>query len=96
MRCNLLAVKRLIKSISLEERHKVELRRTPFWGFFQPFIDAKVKTKCLKKHDKDVIKIIQTYTPNYTAFEIGKKLLKVRTSDFTLIFGIHEGTIIFC
>ncbi|KAK9288257.1 hypothetical protein L1049_016707 [Liquidambar formosana] len=91
MRSNLQAMTRLISELNLQERHVHELQRTPFWDFFRPFVQGKVKLKCVKKFDEDVVKILKTYTPTYKGFQISDELLSLRSSDFVLIFGIHTG-----
>ncbi|KAK9267478.1 hypothetical protein L1049_009904 [Liquidambar formosana] len=91
LRSNLNALLRLVSSMHLEERHIKHIKRTPFWDFFNPFINGTVKRKAVRKCDEDVLKIVKTYTADWNAFRISNKLVKLRSNDIALIFGIHGG-----
>lgn len=90
-RSNMTSLISLLKEVKLEKHHKEELKKTPFWNFFQPFINGTVDGRAIRKCDTDVKKIIRTYNSDYKAFHIGNKYLKVRDSDISILFGIPSG-----
>ena len=76
----------LLEEVKLRDEHIVLLKRTPFWNFFEAFIEKRIKY--LKKFDESSIRVIGQYNSKDGRFVIGTERLRIQPSDIQLIFGI--------
>ena len=75
----------------LKDEHLHHLQKTPFWFLFDAMRKTDLNQHEFQKCDDIVMRIIQTFVPDKSAFMIGGKHIELTRIDMQLIFGIQGG-----
>ena len=90
-RSNIGSIFKLLKTLRLTNKHKAELRKTPFWAIIETLSLPDFKPASCRCYNKIVAEIVRLYKRQNNSFKIGNEYVKLRKGDVRLIFGIEGG-----
>ena len=92
-RSNLTALIKIISTSNFKSSHLKALSTTPFWIFFEAFINGYCSESTCTKSDDDVYRLLGRFEKATCTFNIGGKQLTFSADDISLIFGIRSGNV---
>lgn len=82
---------KLVTVSKLKDEHLQHLQKTPFWLLLDAIRKTDLNQHEFQKCDDIVMRIIQTFVPDKSAFMIGGKHIEFTSINMQLIFGIQGG-----
>ncbi|MCL7045492.1 hypothetical protein MKW94_022545, partial [Papaver nudicaule] len=71
-------------------KHLEEMKKCPFWSFYQPFHEGRINRNDMKKRQKGLEVILNSFNPVKEVFEIGGKEFKSTAEQLAVIFGLQR------
>ncbi|CAL5339606.1 unnamed protein product [Camellia sinensis] len=90
-RSNIGTVIKLLKGVKFTKAQQTELQKTPFWPLINALSLTQLKASWCRCYNSIVAEITTLYNKRKRSFVLGKKEMKLRSSDVKLIFGIDCG-----
>ncbi|CAL5359304.1 unnamed protein product [Camellia sinensis] len=90
-RSNIGTVIKLLKGVKFTKAQQTELQKTPFWLLINALSSTQLKASWCRCYNSIVAEMTTLYNKRKRSFVLGKKEMKLRTSDVKLIFGIDCG-----
>ena len=90
-RANIGTVFKLLRGLKLTEKHKQQIRKTPFWAIIEALLSPSLFPSWCRCYNSIVMDIVKLYNKSKNAFQIGETYVKFRNIDVKLIFGIDCG-----
>ncbi|CAL5405568.1 unnamed protein product [Camellia sinensis] len=90
-RSNIAGIVKLVAVSKLKDEHLQHLQKTPFWLLLDAMGKTDLNQHEFQKCDDIVMRIIQTFVPEKSAFMVGGKHIELMRIDMQLIFGIQGG-----
>ncbi|CAL5376478.1 unnamed protein product [Camellia sinensis] len=88
---NIGTVIKLLKGIKFTKAQQTELQKTPFWPLINALSSTQLKASWCRCYNSIVAEMTTLYNKRKRSFVLGKKEMKLRSSDVKLIFGIDCG-----
>ncbi|KAL8461475.1 hypothetical protein ACS0TY_032810 [Phlomoides rotata] len=84
-----------LKDLNFKDNHLDELKRTPFWLFFDALysFDYKALNKRCCKNENDIRQILMAYDEPCESFIVAGHQIIPCSKDVELIFGVHSGSV---
>ncbi|CAL5361240.1 unnamed protein product [Camellia sinensis] len=90
-RSNIGTVIKLLKGVKFTKAQQTDLQKTPFWPLINALSSTQLKASWCRCYNSIVAEMTTLYNKRKRSFVLGKKEMKLRTSDVKLIFGIDCG-----
>ncbi|CAL5431164.1 unnamed protein product [Camellia sinensis] len=90
-RSNIGTVIKLLKGVKFTKAQQTELEKTPFWPLINALSSTQLKASWCRCYNSIVAEMTTLYNKRKRSFVLGKKEMKLRSSDVKLIFGIDCG-----
>ncbi|CAL5423406.1 unnamed protein product [Camellia sinensis] len=90
-RSNIGTVIKLLKGVKFTKAQQTELQKTPFWPLINALSSTQLKASWCRCYNSIVAEMTTLYNKRKRSFVLGKKEMKLRSSDVKLIFGIDCG-----
>ncbi|CAL5336695.1 unnamed protein product [Camellia sinensis] len=90
-RSNIGTVIKLLKGVKFTKAQQTELQKIPFWPLINALSSTQLKASWCRCYNSIVTEMTTLYNKRKRSFVLGKKEMKLRSSDVKLIFGIDCG-----
>ncbi|MCL7045584.1 hypothetical protein MKW94_019550, partial [Papaver nudicaule] len=88
---NLIEIAKEIREI-IKPKHLEAMKKCPFWSFYEPFHEGRIKEEDMKRKQKGLEFILNSFNPVKEVFVIEGKEFKSTVEQLAVIFGLHRTT----
>ncbi|CAL5394502.1 unnamed protein product [Camellia sinensis] len=81
----------MLKGVKFTKAQQTELQKTPFWPLINALSSTQLKASWCRCYNSIVAEMTTLYNKRKRSFVLGKKEMKLKSSDVKLIFGIDCG-----